>query len=98
MIYKTSEGKEIELFSKTVLKDLKVKEKAGALWEKIKGTDWKQKAAEICSLYDAWADEKRVRGGPLCQGERRTREINTGRRKKRAARFLCQLFSAEKGT
>ena len=46
MIYKTSDGKEINLFSKTVLKDLKLKERAQAAFEKAKTTDYKQKAAD----------------------------------------------------
>ncbi len=46
MIYKTNEGKEIHLFTKGWLKDLKLKEAAAAKVEKLKATDFKQKAAD----------------------------------------------------
>ena len=46
MIYKTNEAKEIRLFSKGWLKDLKLKEAAQTKVEKLKATDFKQKAAE----------------------------------------------------
>ena len=46
MIYKTNEAKEIRLFSKGWLQDLKLKEAAAAKLEKLKATDFKQKAKD----------------------------------------------------
>ena len=46
MIYKTNEGKELHLFTKGWLKDSGLKEAAAAKLEKLKATDFKQKAKD----------------------------------------------------
>ena len=46
MIYKTNDAREIRLFTKGWLKELKLKETAEAKLEKLKQTDLKQKAKD----------------------------------------------------